>query len=51
MTKKEALSLLKRHNLWRRGAEIEMEEPKQLGLAIDKVIELLSKTKKSEKRK
>lgn len=35
MTLKEANIILKRHNQWRGGAEIEMENPTQLGIAID----------------
>lgn len=37
MTVKEANEILKRHNMWRRGAEIEMEKPTKLGIAIDVV--------------
>lgn len=35
MNIKEANEILKRHNLWRRGVEIEMENPTNLGEAID----------------
>lgn len=34
----EALEILKRHNEWRRGAEIEMEHPEILGIAIDVIL-------------
>lgn len=37
MTSKEAIELLRRHNEWRRGAEIEMESPEELGKAIEAV--------------
>lgn len=37
MTGKEAIELLRRHNEWRRGAEIEMESPEKLGKAIEAV--------------
>lgn len=32
---KASIEILERHNRWRRGAEIEMESPYQLGIAID----------------
>lgn len=34
----EAIIILKRHNRWRRGAEIEMTDPTILGIAIDTII-------------
>jgi hypothetical protein len=40
MTEKEAILLLITYNDWRRGDEIPMPEPKQLGIAIDTVIKL-----------
>ena len=36
----QAIQILKLHNEWRRGAEIDMLNPKMIGQAIDKVIEL-----------
>lgn len=36
----QAIQILKIHNEWRRGAEIEMINPKLVGQAIDKIIEL-----------
>jgi hypothetical protein len=41
MTTKEALELLKVHNEWRRGAEIPMPHPTEIGVAIDKAIEVM----------
>lgn len=41
METKEALDILKRHNIWRRGADIEPTNPERLGKAIDKAIEVL----------
>lgn len=36
MTVDEAVELLRRHNEWRRGADVdEMVDPKRLGWAID----------------
>ena len=35
---KAAVKLLKRHNKWRRGAEIEPTYPTDLGLAIDTIV-------------
>lgn len=43
MQLEEAIELLKRHNEWRRGAEIEMEHPKELGIAIDTLITFTEK--------
>lgn len=34
----EAVRILERHNRWRRGADIEMENPTRLGIAIDEVV-------------
>lgn len=39
---KEALLILEHHQKWRRGADIDMIEPKELGRAIDVAIEVLS---------
>ena len=39
MKLKKALKILKRHNKWRRGAGIPMENPTQLGIAIDTILE------------
>lgn len=36
---KEAIKILKYHNEWRRGADIEMTDIKDLGIAIDTVVE------------
>lgn len=42
MTTEKALDILERHNLWRRGADfVEQTDPKLLGMAIDKAIEVL----------
>jgi hypothetical protein len=38
----EAIKILKTHNEWRRGAEIEMTDPATLGKAIDIVLEAVS---------
>jgi hypothetical protein len=38
MTEKEAILLLITYNDWRRGDEIPMPEPKQIGNAIDTVV-------------
>lgn len=34
----EAVEFLKVHNVWRRGAEIEMTDPTKLGIAIDIIV-------------
>lgn len=42
MTTEKALDILERHNLWRRGADyIEATDPRLLGMALDKAIEVL----------
>ncbi len=38
MELKEAINILERHNRWRRGADIQMENTKDIGIAIDTVI-------------
>ena len=43
MTKKQALNILKKHNAWRRGEDIPMVEAKDIGMAIDKAIDVLKK--------
>ena len=35
MTLKQAIKIVERHNIWRRGADIKMEHPRTLGEAID----------------
>ena len=49
MELKEAIEILKRHNLWRRDrndvSSIKMEHPKTLGIAIDIIIEHFEPTK------
>jgi hypothetical protein len=42
MTTQQALDILKRHNIWRRGADIQMQSPAEIGEAIDKAVEVLS---------
>jgi hypothetical protein len=44
MTTEKALEILKQHNRWRRGAEIQMCTPKEIREAIDKAIEVLQKS-------
>jgi hypothetical protein len=43
MTEEEAILLLIYYNDWRRGDEIPMPDPNQLGIAIDTVIQLWKK--------
>jgi len=38
MRLEEACIILERHNRWRRGEEIPMEDPTQLGIAIETVL-------------
>jgi hypothetical protein len=44
MTVKQAIKILIRTNKWRRGAEIEMPEPKEFGEAIDVAIAIMETT-------
>lgn len=46
MNKEKALDILRTHNEWRRGAEIPMQDPKELGEAIDIAISVLEQEKK-----
>lgn len=41
----KAIGILKRHNMWRRGADIEMTSPKKLGEAIDIIVTHYEKSK------
>lgn len=45
---KQAVEILKAHNEWRKGADTPHTEPKDLGDAIDTVIEALSQPKEVE---
>ena len=38
MTIEEAIEVLELHNQWRKGAEIPMESPVRIGMAIDLVV-------------
>jgi len=49
MTIKEAHELLRYYNRWRRGEDIEMPDPKEVGEAIDVAIEELKRLIKSER--
>lgn len=45
----DAVLILKYHNKWRRGDEtIPMADPKQLGIAIDLVVDVLEKRLKTD---
>ena len=44
ITLKEAVSILKKHNIWRRGdGDLAMTEPRILGKAIDIIVDYLEK--------
>ena len=43
MTIDEAIKILKEHNIWRRGAEMEPTNPKLLGIAIDTILKHFEK--------
>ena len=44
----DAIKILKTHNEWRRGAQIEQAEPVIIGQAIDMVLDALSKCSEVE---
>lgn len=48
MTIKQAIKILIRANKWRRGAEIEMPDPKVFGEAIDVAISIMEVTLKTD---
>jgi len=46
MTLQEAVTILENHNKWRRGdGTLEMAEPKDLGMAIELIVEHFKKNK------
>jgi len=45
MTTNKAVETLKKYNDWRRGAEIEMPHPSEIGLAIEIVIKEITTRK------
>ena len=50
MKLKKAIKLLKRHNKWRRGAEIEMLDPATLGKVITKIVKYYETTNQKRNR-
>ena len=50
MTIKQAIKILITANKWRRGAEIEMPDPKEFGEAIDVAITIMEMTLVKEPR-
>ena len=47
ITLPEAVEILKTHNEWRRGAEIDMLEPRLIGIAIDVILEQLKERERN----
>ena len=44
MELKQAIGILETHNRWRRGEDVEpMIDPKELGIAIDLIVEYIKK--------
>jgi hypothetical protein len=41
MTIQEAIKILRKHNEWRRGGDDAQEDPKVIGLALDKLLDYL----------
>lgn len=41
MNIKQAVKTVKQFNKWRRGAEIKIEDPKTIGIAIDTILEFV----------
>jgi len=50
ITKKQIVAVLEHHNDWRRGAEIEMINPKKLGKVIDAAISEIKKSIADEEK-
>jgi hypothetical protein len=50
MTTNKAIELLKKYNEWRRGAEVEMPHPSEIGLAIEIVIKEITTRKYRRER-
>ncbi|MGB2272517.1 MAG: hypothetical protein ACPH15_05805 [Pseudomonadales bacterium] len=48
MTLSEAMQTLKTHNEWRRGAEIDILEPRLIGIAIDVILEHLKEREQND---
>ena len=51
MNLKQAIQILKTHNQWRRGALIEQTTPKELGIAIDIIVNIFEDKSKLPKYK
>lgn len=51
MNIEKAVLILKRHNKWRRGADIPMANPTELGIAIDTVVTYAERKLKDESKK
>ena len=49
MTLKQAISILKQHNDWRKGAETPMIEPKELSMAIDLILKEVKKNESAQR--
>lgn len=49
MTKEQAIKILIEHNKWRLGAEIQMQDPKEITAAINLAIEILKTTHLTKK--
>lgn len=50
MTDKEAIKTLHHFQKWRRGAKIEIPDPKQIGQALDVAIRVLRKQVKTDRQ-
>jgi len=50
LSKNKTIKLLKNHNAWRRGADIEMMEPKKIGEVIDSAIKYLQDSNNKKDR-
>ena len=48
MTNDKALEVLIKHQDWRLGAEIDMQDPKEITAAINVAIEVLTNNKKTK---
>jgi hypothetical protein len=47
MTAEQAIAILRHHNAWRRGEEIPMGDPAEIGRAIDVLVDLAERLLKT----
>lgn len=48
MSKKD-INIVRKHNKWRRGSNVKMADPKQLGIALDNVLAMAERAEEMER--